>query len=303
MASYEKYLLPQVLQKVSRLDLRAKFLVEGFLAGLHESPYKGFSVEFSDHRKYTKGDEYRQIDWKVFSRTDRYYVRRYQAETNMECHVLLDKSASMGYEPATVTDRFMTKFEYATALAAALGYLMTRQQDAVGLITFDMKIRNYIKPRAKRSHLANLLSELSRTQTYGATDVSGCIHDALRLFHKRGLVVILSDFLDEPDRIEKALSHVQYEGHDCIVFHVLDAAEANFPFEGPMSFVEPETGARLTVDSDAVRGDYLRAISGFVGDLRQRCMDLGIDYVQLDTSVTFDTALTSFLVNRKKNFL
>jgi len=303
MASYEKYLIPQVLQKVTRLDLRARFLVEGFLAGLHESPYKGFSVEFSDHRKYVKGDEYRQIDWKVFSRTDRYYVRRFQAETNMECHILLDKSASMGFEPATIKERFMTKFEYATAIAAALGYLMTRQQDAVGLVTFDNRVRSYIRPRAKRSHLANLLSELTKTRPHGATDVSGCIHEAARLFRKRGLVMVLSDFLDEPESIEKALSHLLYRGHDCIVFHIFDAAEVNFPFEGPMRFVEPETGEQLAVDADAVRSGYLAEVSGFVEDLRRRCVGRGIDYVQLDTSVTFDTALTSFLVNRKKNFL
>lgn len=303
MASYEQYLLPDVLQKVARLDLRAKFLVEGFLAGLHESSYRGFSVEFSDHRKYTKGDEVRRIDWKVFGRTDRYYIRRFQAETNMECHMLLDKSASMGLQPTTLRDRFMTKFEYGTALAAALGYLMVTQQDAVGVITFDNHVRDYLKPRARRSDLGDILSVLTNTRPSDTSDVSGAIHEAATLFRKRGLVVILSDLLDEPENIGRALSHLKYRGHDVIVFHILDAAEANFPYEGPMRFVEPETGAHLVVDADAVRGDYLRAVSGFVEDVRQRCVGLGMDYVQLDTSVSFDTALTSFLVNRKKNFL
>jgi uncharacterized protein (DUF58 family) len=303
MASYEQYLIPAVLQKVARLDLRARFLVEGFIAGLHDSPYKGFSVEFSDHRKYTRGDEVRQIDWKVFSRTDRYYVKRFQAETNMECHILVDRSASMGYEPLTVKDRFMNKLEYSTAIAAALGYLMTFQQDAVGLMTFDDRIREYVRPGSKRSHLARLLCVLSNVRPSGTTDVSGAIHQAAGLLKKRGLVVILSDLLDEPDRLEKALSHLQFRGHDCIVFHVLDAAEANFPFDGPIRFIEPETAANVVVDAGAVRAGYLTAVSAFVSDLRRRCRSRGIDYVQLDTSVTFDTALTSFLLNRQKNFL
>ena len=303
MASYEKYLLPEVLQKVARLDLRAKFLAEGFLAGLHESSYRGFSVEFSDHRKYVAGDEMRQIDWKVFGRTDRYYVKRFQAETNMECHLLLDSSASMGYQPAAVAGRFMTKFEYATAIAAALVYLMISQQDAVGLVTFDSRVCGYVRPRSKRSHLGDLLSALTNIRPSGQTNVSGSIHESAGLFKKRGLVIILSDLLDKPEEIEKALAHLTYRGHDVIVFHVLDAAEANFPFEGPMRFVEPETGAHITVDADSARADYLGAISTFVDDLRGRCMSAGIDYVQLDTSVAFDAALTSFLLNRKKNFI
>jgi len=303
MASYEKYLLPQVLQQVAGLDLRAKFLVEGFLAGLHESPYRGFSVEFSDHRKYARGDELRQIDWKVFGRTDRYYVKRFQAETNMECHLVLDRSASMALEPRTVRDRFMTKFEYATAVAAALGYLMISQQDAVGVVTFDDRVREYVKPRARPSHLGDVLTVLTNTRPGGTTDVSGSIHEAAELCKKRGLVIILSDLLDEPEKIEKALSHLKYRGHDVIVFHVFDAAEANFLYEGAMRFVEPETGAELVVDADAARSGYLAAISAFVDDLRRRSRGLGMDYVQLDTSVSFDAALTSFLINRKKNFL
>lgn len=303
MASYEKYLLPAVLQKVARLDLKAKFLVEGFFAGMHESPYKGFSVEFSDHRKYTHGDELRQIDWKVYGRTDRYYVKRFQAETNMECHIILDKSASMDYEPRTVPDRFMTKFEYSIALSAALGYLMILQQDAVGLITFDSEVRDYVKPGSKRSHLGNILSLLANTKPSKKTDVAGSLHQAAGMFKKRGLVVILSDLLEDPEKLDDALAHLRYRGHDCIIFHILDAAEANFPFEGPMMFYDPETSGRLKVDADAVRADYLAAISAFVEGLRRRCTNRGIDYVQLDTSVAFDAALTSFLVNRRKNFL
>jgi len=303
MASFGKYLMPEVLQKVARLDLKARFLVEGFFAGMHESPYKGFSVEFSDHRKYTPGDELRQIDWKVYGRTDRYFVKRFQAETNMECHIILDRSASMDYEPRTVRRKFMTKFEYATALAAALGYLMILQQDAVGLITFDSQVRDYVKPGSKRSHLGDVLALLSNTTPAKKTDIAGSLHEAAGLFKKRGLVIILSDLLEDPDKLERSLAHFRYRGHDVIVFHVLDAAEANFPFEGPMTFFDPETSGRLTVDADAVRADYLAAISGFVEDLRRRCLSRGVDYVQLDTSVAFDTALTSFLVNRKKNFL
>ncbi len=303
MASYERYLMPEVLQKVARLDLKARFLVEGFFAGMHESPNKGFSVEFSDHRKYAPGDELRQIDWKVYGRTDRYYVKRFQAETNMECHLILDRSASMSFRARTVPARFMTKFEYSTALAAALGYLMILQQDAVGLITFDLKVRDYVRPGSKRSHLGDVLTVLANTRPARKTDLAGSLHEAAALFRKRGLVVILSDLLEEPEKLDGALAHFRYRGHDVIVFHSLDAAEANFPFEGPMTFFDPETGARMKVDADAARADYLAAISAFVGDLRRRCLARGVDYVQLDTSVAFDQALTSFLANRKKNFL
>ncbi len=303
MASYEKYLLPEVLQKVTRLDLKARFLVEGFLSGLHESPYRGFSVEFSDHRKYVPGDEIRRLDWKVYARTDRYYIKRFDAETTMECHLLLDRSASMGLMPRTLKRRFMTKFEYATSIAAALGYLMIRQQDAVGMGAFNNRIREYARPRSKRSHLGNILAMLSECRPEGGTDVAGSIHEAAAMIRKRGLVILLSDLLEDPDELEKALAHLRYRGHDVILFHILDSAEANFPFRGAMEFTDPETGARLKVDADAARADYLGAVSRFVSDLRRRCRALRVDYVQLDTSVSFDAALVSYLSNRKRNFL
>jgi uncharacterized protein (DUF58 family) len=303
LASYEKYLLPEVLQKVKRLDLKARFLVEGFLAGLHESPYRGFSVEFSDHRKYVPGDEIRRMDWKVYGRTDRFYIKRFDAETTMECHLLLDQSASMGLRVRTVPPRFMTKFEYAISIAAALGYLMIRQQDAVGMATFDNRIRKYARPRSKRSHLGEILSMLSDCKPAGYTDVAGSLHQAAAMIRKRGLIIVLSDLMDEGGELEKALAHLRYRGHDVILFHIFDAAEANFPFRGAMEFTDPETGARLKVDADAVRADYLSAVSGFVSEMRRRCRNLRVDYVQLDTSVSFDAALVSYLSNRKRNFL
>ncbi len=278
-------------------------MVEGFLSGLHESPYKGFSVEFSDHRKYVPGDEIRRVDWKVYGKTDRYYVKRFEAETTMECHLLLDRSASMGFRSKTLPSRFMTKFEYSTAIAAALGYLMIRQQDAVGMVTFDNRIREYARPRSRRAHLGNLLSILANCSPAGYTDVSGSIHEAAALIGKKGLVIALSDFLDEPDDLEKALSHLRYRGHDVIVFHVLDAAEASFPFSGAMEFSDPETNVRIKADADAVRADYLDALADFVADLKGRCHALGVDYVQLDTSVSFDQALVSYLSNRKRNYM
>lgn len=303
MASYEKYLLPEVLQKVKRLDLKARFLVEGFLAGLHESPYRGFSVEFSDHRKYVPGDEIRRLDWKVYGRTDRFYVKRFDAETTMECHLLLDQSASMGLRSRALPARFMTKFEYAVSIAAALGYLMIRQQDAVGMATFDNRIRRYARPRSKRSHLGDILAILADCKPAGYTDVAESLHQAAAMIRKRGLVIVLSDLMEEGTDLDKALSHLRYRGHDVILFHILDSAEANFPFRGAMEFTDPETGARIRVDADAVRGEYLAAVAAFVAQMRKRCRDLRIDYVQLDTSVSFDAALVSYLSNRKRNFL
>src|SRR5215212_2186418 len=216
--STEKYLRPEVIRQVARLDLRAKFIVEGFLAGLHASPFHGFSVEFSEHRKYVAGDDLKDLDWNVFAKTDKYYVRKYEAETNVVGYLVMDLSASMAY----TYRQELTKFEYAICLAAALGYLMIRQQDPVGLITFDTEIRASLPPRSRRSHLGNILAVLAGLKPTGPTDIANSLHRVAVAARARGLVMIFSDLLAEPGPVLESLYHLRHRGHDVIVFHILD---------------------------------------------------------------------------------
>ena len=290
----ERYLDPEVIRQVERLDLKARFIVEGFLAGLHASPFQGFSVEFSEHRKYVPGDDIRTVDWTVFAKTDKLYVKKYQAETTMECHLVVDTSGSMGYGYASR----VTKFEYAIYLAAALSFLMIHQQDSVGLITFSEELHQYLRPHSKRSHLINILGELARVKPTGESYIETCLHDVAELVRARGLVIIMSDLLSDPEPIKEALHHLKFKGHDVIVFHIFDHAETNFPFEGLHRFREPETGEELQVDASAFREAYLEAIDAFIADYRDTCLRAKIDYMQMDTAVPFDRALTTFLINR-----
>src|SRR5476649_2033961 len=210
MKKSESYLRPEVIQQVARLDLRAKFIVEGFLQGLHASPFQGFSVEFSEHRKYTAGDDLKDLDWNVYAKTDKYYLKKFQAETNLTGYLVIDLSASMNY---TYRGE-LTKFDYAVSLAAALGYLMIRQQDPVGLIAFDTEIRASLPPKSRRSQLGNILALLSGLQPTGATDIAGCLHRVAAACKSRGLVMIFSDLLAEPQPILDALYHLRHRGHD-----------------------------------------------------------------------------------------
>ncbi len=295
MPAIEQYLRPDVIRRVSRLDLKAKFIVEGFIAGLHASPFLGFSTEFSEHRKYVQGDDIKDIDWNVYAKTDKFYIKKFQAETNMPCYLVVDRSRSMVYPQGGD----MTKLEYATCLAAALGYLIINQQDAVGLVTFDEQVRAYLPPRSKRSQLAAIISELARPDAGGATDAPGCLHTTAELLRDRGLAVIFSDFYADPAPLAHALHHLRHRGHDVIVFHILDHAEAHFHFEGPVRFRDMETGEQLLVDAKAIREDYLRRLGEFTSRLAEECRKARMDYALLNTSQPFDRALLSFLANRR----
>ncbi len=231
----EKFLKPEVIRQVSRLDLRAKFIVEGFLAGLHASPFHGFSVEFSEHRKYTAGDNIADIDWNVFAKTDRFYIKKFQAETNLTGYLVMDLSGSMGY----TFRQELTKFEYGVSLAAALAYLMVHQQDPVGLIAFDQKVIKSLAPRSKRSQLGNILSLLAQLEPTGETEIAKSLHQVAGMLRHRSLVMIFSDLLADPDPVLKALYRLRHAGHDIIVFHILDEAEVLFPFEGMIELRGP----------------------------------------------------------------
>jgi uncharacterized protein (DUF58 family) len=291
----EQYLKPEVIRQVARLDLRARFIVEGFIAGLHASPFHGFSVEFSEHRKYTAGDNISDIDWNVFAKTDRFYIKKFEAETNLTGYLAMDLSASMGY----TYRQDLTKFEYCISLAAALAYLMVHQQDPVGLVAFDTKIRQSLAPKSKRTQLTNILSLLARLRPSDVTDVAKSLHQLAGMIRHRGLIMLFSDLLDDPDPILKALYRLRYSGHDVILFHVLDEAEDSFPFDGMVELEDNETHQKLLVDANAMKADYLEELTAFRQRYRKECLAARIDYVPLHTGMPFDKALMSYLLSRQ----
>lgn len=295
MTTAEKYLKPEVIRQIKRLDLRAQFIVKGFMQGLHASPFHGFSVEFSEHRKYVHGDDPKDIDWLVYGRTDKYYIKKFEAETNITGYLVMDLSRSMAY----TYRQELTKFDYSICLAAALCYLMIQQQDPVGLITFDEKIRNSLPPRSRRSHLAEVLALLSKLQPAGQTDVGNALTQVAAMLHHRSLVMLFSDLLTEPENVLAGLRRLRHGGHDVILFHVLDEAEVHFPFDGMVELEEPESTEKLRVDADSYRADYLEDLGRFREDYRRQCVQMGVDYVPLDTSMQFDRALMEYLVNRQ----
>jgi uncharacterized protein (DUF58 family) len=298
MPTAESYLRPEVIQQVRRLDLKARFIVEGFMAGLHDSPYHGFSVEFSEHRKYVPGDDPGLIDYNAWARTDKLYVRKYRAETNLSCHLLVDQSSSMDF----ASGAGLTKLEYAICLAAALGYLMTSQQDAVGLVTFDEQIRAFMPPHSTRRQLTSILAALARPPAGGKTRLAEVLHQVARRVPKRGLMILFSDLLDDETAVLEALHHILFRGHDLIVFHILDEMEANFSFTAPVRLEDPESGQSLTTDPESVRADYLERLAAFRARFRRELEGRKADFVPVDTSLPFDKALTSFLLSRRQKF-
>src|SRR3990172_53960 len=256
MSTVEKYLKPEVIRQIKRLDLRAQFIVKGFLHGLHASPFHGFSVEFSEHRKYTPGDDPQDIDWLVYAKTDKYYIKKFEAETNITGYLVMDLSRSMGY----TFRQELTKFDYGICLAAALCYLMIHQQDPVGLITFDEKIRQSLPPRSKRTQLGNVLSLLANLRPAGQTDIARSLTQIAAMIKHRSLVMLFSDLLGDPAGVIAALRRLRHGGHDVILFHILDEAEVRFPFDGVIEFEEPETREKLKIDAGSFRADYLGEI-------------------------------------------
>ncbi len=298
MAASEKYLRPEVIRQVARLDLRAKFIVEGFLAGLHASPFHGFSVEFSEHRKYVPGDDLKDLDWNIYAKTDKYYLKKFEAETNLTAYLVMDLSASMAY----TYRQELTKFEYAICLAAALGYLMIHQQDPVGLITFDTRIQTSLPPRSKRTQLGTILAVLANLKPSGPTDVSQCLHHLAAMIRTKSLVILFSDLLTDPPKVLESLHHLRHRGNEVILFHILDEAEVHFPFDGVIEFEDVEDHDKIVVDARGMRQDYLQALQEFREFYRRECPKANIDYVPMDTSISFDKALMEYLLQRQKRF-
>jgi uncharacterized protein (DUF58 family) len=298
MPAVEQYLKPEVIRQIARLDLRAQFIVKGFLQGLHASPFHGFSVEFSEHRKYTPGDDPQDIDWLVYAKTDKYYIKKFEAETNITGYLVMDLSRSMGY----TYRQELTKFDYGICLAAALCYLMIHQQDPVGLITFDEKVRQSLPPRSKRAQLGNVLSLLANLRPSGPTDIAKSLTQIAAMLRHRSLVMLFTDLFADPEPVMHALRRLRHGGHDVILFHILDEAEVRFPFDGVVEFEEPETREKIQIDAGSFRSDYLSEIQGFCEMYRRECFQCGVDYVQLDTSMQFDRALTEYLVSRRARY-
>jgi len=290
------FLDPAVIARLGTLELKARTIVEGFLSGLHRSPFKGFSVEFAEYRQYMPGDDLSTIDWKVFARSDRYYVKKFEEETNLDAQLMLDVSGSMGYGSTA-----MTKFEYGACLAASLAYLMNRQRDAVGLTAFDDKILAMLPASSRPGHLRNLLVTLDRLQLGRETNLSKPLHQIVDSLSKRGMVVLISDLLDDADSVIRAVKHFQFRGNDVIVFQVLDPDEIDFPFERATRFEDLETDEEIMAVPAAVRDHYLKAMGGLIERYRHDLGGAGIDYQLLSTKQPLELALMSYLSTRSRS--
>jgi uncharacterized protein (DUF58 family) len=279
------------------MELKARTIVEGFLAGLHRSPFKGFSVEFAEYRQYMPGDDLSTIDWKVYARSDRFYVKKFEEETNLDCHILLDVSRSMGYASGGIS-----KLEYGTYLAASLGYLMNRQRDAVGFMAFDERIVSMLPASARGGHLRALLVSLDRLQLGERSDVSKPLHQLADMLSKRGMVILISDLFDDPEAVVSGLKHLRFKGTDVIVFHLLDRAELTFPFERPSRFHDLENDDEIMAVPSLVREEYLKQIGDLIELYRRELRVVGIDYELVDTSKPLELALLSYLSVREKMY-
>lgn len=288
-----QFLDPQILASIAGMELRARAVVEGFLAGLHRSPYKGFSVEFAEYRQYTPGDDPRHIDWKVYARTDRFYVKEFEEETNLSCHILLDLSNSM-----TFSSGKLTKLQYASYLAASLAFLMSRQRDSVGLITFDHEIRQQLPAKLRPGHLHALLIILDQLVPGERSNIGEPLHHIADFLNKKGMVILISDLLDDPNRIMEALQHFRFRGHEVLVFHILDEAEVTFPFHSTTRFVGLEGEGQFLAIPQNVREHYLKKLQNHIDMLRTNCGLHHIDYALLKTNQPLDFALQEYLAAR-----
>ena len=291
-----RFLDPAVIARLGTMELKARTVVEGFLSGLHRSPYKGFSVEFAEYRQYLPGDDLNTLDWKIYARTDRHYVKKFEEETNLECHILLDQSASMAYRGAAP----MTKLEYGSVLAGSLAFLMNRQRDATGLMAFDEQIRVRLPAAARGGHLHAVLLALERLQPGLRSDVGRPLNQLAGALLKRSLVVLISDLLDDAEPVIRGLRHLKGRGSEVVVFQVLDPNELTFPFTGATTFTDVETAERVTADPGQARADYLRALGDLTHRYDRELRGAGIDFVQLDTSQPLDFALTKYLSARSR---
>ena len=280
---------------MSNLNLVARLVVEGFITGLHKSPYHGFSVEFAEHRQYMPGDDIKHIDWKVYGKTDRYFVKQFEEETNLKSYILLDASASMGYASQNIS-----KLQYSSYVSAALAYLMLKQRDAVGLTTFAESMKTYLPPRSVNSYLTLILKELAGTKSRAQTNIAETLHQMAERISRRGLVILFSDLFDDPKRVMSGLKHFRHKKHEVIVFHILDPMERFFNFKRDGLFEDMESGEKLATQPWHIRGEYRKLMSQFIDYYKKECLANRIDYILMDTSERFDHALLHYLIKRKR---
>jgi uncharacterized protein (DUF58 family) len=291
-----QYLQPRVVSKLANMELRARLVVEGFITGLHKSPYHGFSVEFAEHRQYMPGDEIKHIDWKIYGKTDRYYIKQYEEETNLKSYIILDASRSMDYaSPGNIK-----KLEYAAYLAASLSYMMIKQQDAVGLAVFDEAITSYLPPHATKGYLRQILIELEKLKAGNKTGAAKSLHHVADRIRRRGLVIIISDLLDKPDEVIAALKHFRHKKNEVIVMHVLDPMERSFAFGDDAMFKDLETSEQMMTQPWQIQKAYRQEMASFLDRYKKECRENYVDYVLLDTKTPFDVALIEYLSKRER---
>ncbi len=291
-----EYLKPEIISKLDSLELKAKLLVEGFLIGMHKSPYHGFSVEFSEHRAYFPGDPIKHIDWKLFGKTEKYFIKKYEEETNLISHIICDVSSSMNY----ANKGRITKFEYSKLLAAALSYLVISQHDAVGITFFSDKIESMLPPKASRGNLIKILSAINSQAISNKTDISGSLELLAEKIKKRSLIILISDFFDDREKVLNSIKQFKYNKNEVIVFHLLDPTEINLDISDEALFVDMEDAAELTTQPYQIKGEYKKSVNKFIGKMKTECLNYGIDYSLITTDLPFDKALMNYFVKRSK---
>jgi uncharacterized protein (DUF58 family) len=298
MQDTQRYLDPLTLAKVRNLELQARLVVEGYLSGMHKSPYHGFSVEFAQHREYVPGDDLKHLDWKVYSRTGRFFLKQYEEETNLACWLLVDASESMRYGSGPASDDglpLVSKYDYASMAAAALAYLTLHQQDSAALVTYDNAVRQLVRPSSQPSHLKQMITCLNKGAGRERTQLAPIFHDLAERITRRGIVVVFSDFFDEVADILAGLKHLRHRRHEVIVMHVLDPAELEFPFQEATLFRGLESYPELLTDPRSLRDGYLDQVRSFMHELKTGCLSQNIDYVQLRTDTSLGVVLSSYL--------
>lgn len=295
MEAYQKYLQPETVAQMENMEMRARLVVEGFITGLHRSPFHGFSVEFAEHRQYRPGDEIKYIDWKIYSRTDRYYVKQFEEETNMRAVVAVDTSGSMGY----ASQGNITKFQYATYLASALMYLILKQKDAAGVALYSNEITTYLPPRAKLSYVRELITAIDSSQPSNTEGTALALSRIAERVARRSLVIIISDFFDDIENVASALKHFRHQKHDVLAIQVLDPREVDFDFGWAATFKDMETAEEIVSHPFQIQQSYKQAVSDFITNLKRECYNINVDYLQVLTNQPFDKALTEYIAKRK----
>ena len=293
---YRNYLDPSIIPKINSLELRARLVVEGFMVGLHKSPYHGFSVEFTQHRPYMQGDSLKDVDWKVYGKTEKYYIKQYEEETNLKSYILLDISRSMDF----ASGESVSKLEYASTLAAALSYIMIKQQDATGLTLYSNKIVQHLPPKAVRPYLREILKSLSSAKPSETTNTAVCLNSVAEKIKKRGLVIVISDLFDDVQSIISALKHFSYNKNEVIVFQILDPLERSFAFGRDAIFRDMETEEEMTTQPYQIQKAYKLAMEEFNNTIKRECLNSNIDYNLIETTEPFDKALFSYIQKRSK---